>query len=121
MSSLIAFGTLGVHEWSLDCVRELKELALTYVDLQSWNEAESVYERTLPWFDWAYPRHHPLIGLQYYTHGRLAWLNKNTRVALASFEKAKQSLPVSHGPRHPLVLQLEAAWSEARAEADYNR
>jgi SET and MYND domain-containing protein len=76
----------------------------------------SVYERTLTWFEWAYPRHHPLIGLQYYTHGRLAWLNKHTSIAVASFEKARINLPISHGAQHRLVHDLNATWNEAREE-----
>jgi hypothetical protein len=40
LCTMIAYANLGVHEWSLDCVRELKELALTYVDMQQWTEAE---------------------------------------------------------------------------------
>ncbi|KAL4196392.1 hypothetical protein AMTRI_Chr04g245940 [Amborella trichopoda] len=73
---------------------------------------------TIPVYQRAYPEFHPLLGLQYYTCGKLEWFLGKTLNAVKSLTKAADILKVTHGATTPLVRDLMCLLEEARAETD---
>ncbi|EXB44335.1 Histone-lysine N-methyltransferase [Morus notabilis] len=66
-----------------------------------------------------YPGFHPLLGLQYYTCGKLEWLLGDTENAVKSLTKAVDILRITHGTTTPFMKELFMKLDEARAEASY--
>ncbi|KZV33046.1 histone-lysine N-methyltransferase ASHR1-like [Dorcoceras hygrometricum] len=71
------------------------------------------------WFFCVYPRFHPLLGLQYYTSGKLEWLLGDTEEAVKSLTKAWDALRITHGTKTPFMMELASKLEEAHAEASY--
>ncbi|GAU45405.1 hypothetical protein TSUD_134220, partial [Trifolium subterraneum] len=69
--------------------------------------------------DRVYPAVHPLLGLQYYTCGKLEWYLGDTEEAVRSLTKAVDILRITHGTNTPFVKELLMMLEEARAEALY--
>ena len=55
-----------------------------------------------------------MVGLQYFTHGKLAWYLQHTEIAYKSLNKASEILMVTHGQSHSLVQQLMELLSQVR-------
>ncbi|GMN39708.1 hypothetical protein TIFTF001_008947 [Ficus carica] len=66
-----------------------------------------------------YPGFHPLLGLQYYTCGKLEWLLGDTENAVESLTNAVDILRITHGTTSPFMKELFLKLDEARAEASY--
>ncbi|PNY04645.1 histone-lysine N-methyltransferase ASHR1-like protein [Trifolium pratense] len=69
--------------------------------------------------DRVYPAVHPLLGLQYYTCGKLEWYLGDTEEAVKSLTTAVDILRITHGTNTPFVKELLMMLEEARAEALY--
>eukprot|EP01018_Ginkgo_biloba_P035137 Gb_12569 [translate_table: standard] len=105
------------HPYSVFLIRTRDTLLKIYMELQDWIEALKYCRLTIPSYEWAYPSFHPLVGLQYYTSGKLEWFLGNTMESLKSFSKAKEILVVTHGHNTRFVQELFDRIQEARAEA----
>ncbi|KAL3729635.1 hypothetical protein ACJRO7_026722 [Eucalyptus globulus] len=97
-----------------------KILKATLMDLQDWKEALVYCKLTIPVYERVYPGYHPLLGLQYYTSGKLEWLLDDTGNAIKSLTKAVDILRVTHGTNTEFVRELVMKLEEARAEASHN-
>uniref|UniRef100_A0A7N0ZVD0 SET domain-containing protein n=1 Tax=Kalanchoe fedtschenkoi TaxID=63787 RepID=A0A7N0ZVD0_KALFE len=62
---------------------------------------------------------HPLLGLQYYTCGKLEWFLGETYDAVRSLTKAADILRITHGTNTQFMKELLFKLEEARAEACY--
>ncbi|KAK4751774.1 hypothetical protein SAY87_020572 [Trapa incisa] len=60
-----------------------------------------------------------MLGLQYYTCGKLEWLLGHTDDAVRLLDKAVDILQVTHGTCTPFVKELTPKLEEARAEESY--
>ncbi|CAK7347035.1 unnamed protein product [Dovyalis caffra] len=67
-----------------------------------------------------YPELHPLLGLQYYTCGKIEWLLGDTEDSIKSLTRAVEILRITHGTNSPFMKELMMKLDEARAEASYN-
>ncbi|XP_058190033.1 histone-lysine N-methyltransferase ASHR1 isoform X1 [Rhododendron vialii] len=61
------------HPFSIDLMRTRETLLKMLMELQDWKEALAYCRSTIPVYQRAYPGFHPLLGLQYYTCGKLEW------------------------------------------------
>uniref|UniRef100_A0A803L098 Histone-lysine N-methyltransferase ASHR1 n=1 Tax=Chenopodium quinoa TaxID=63459 RepID=A0A803L098_CHEQI len=66
-----------------------------------------------------YPSCHPMLGLQYYTCGKLEWLLGETANCVRSLTKALDILRLTHGTNTPFMKELLYKLEEARAEASF--
>ncbi|KAK6114806.1 hypothetical protein DH2020_007075 [Rehmannia glutinosa] len=107
------------HPFSVNLMRTRETLLKILMELQDWKEALSYCRLTIPIYERVYPRCHPLIGLQYYTCGKLEWLLGETEAAVKSLTKALDILRITHGTKTPFMLELLSKLEEARAEASY--
>ncbi|XP_058097233.1 histone-lysine N-methyltransferase ASHR1 isoform X2 [Magnolia sinica] len=108
------------HPLSINLMRTRETLLKILMELKDWRGALSYCRLTIPVYERVYPAIHPLVGLQYYTCGKLEWLIEETRVALKSFTKAADVLRITHGTSTPFVKELFSKLEEARAEAAYS-
>ncbi|KAF6139503.1 hypothetical protein GIB67_005140 [Kingdonia uniflora] len=67
----------------------------------------------------AYPEIHPLLGLQYYTCGKLQWFLGDTDAAVKSLTKAFDILRITHGTNSSFTKDLLIRLDEACAEAGH--
>jgi len=74
---------------------------------------------TIPVYERVYPPFHPMIGLQFYTCGKLEWLLEYTEDALKSLTRAADILRITHGTKSQFMKQLFGKLEEARAEVSF--
>lgn len=107
------------HPFSVNLMRTRENLLKIFVELKDWQEAIVYCKLTIPVYLRVYPPFHPLLGLQYYTWGKLEWFLGNTEDAVKALTKAVDVLRVTHGINTPFMMNLLTMLEEARAEASY--
>ncbi|XP_052201557.1 histone-lysine N-methyltransferase ASHR1 isoform X2 [Diospyros lotus] len=107
------------HPYSIDLMRTRETLLKILMELQNWKDALAYCKLTIPVYERVYPGFHPLLGLQYYTCGKLEWLLGDTENAMKSLTKAVDVLRISHGTNTSFMKELLTKVEEARAEASY--
>ncbi|XP_058190034.1 histone-lysine N-methyltransferase ASHR1 isoform X2 [Rhododendron vialii] len=107
------------HPFSIDLMRTRETLLKMLMELQDWKEALAYCRSTIPVYQRAYPGFHPLLGLQYYTCGKLEWLLGDTDNAIKSLSKAMDILRITHGMNTAFMKELSIKLEEAHAEASY--
>ncbi|CAI9764046.1 unnamed protein product [Fraxinus pennsylvanica] len=109
------------HPYSINLMRTRETLLKILMELQDWKQALVYCRLTIPIYIRAYPPFHPLVGLQYYTCGKLEWLLGETEEAVKSLTKALNVLRITHGTKNPFMMELLSKLDEAHAEASYKR
>ncbi|KAM6581598.1 hypothetical protein CsatA_005372 [Cannabis sativa] len=109
------------HRFSISLMQTRDKLLKMFMDLQNWHEALSYCRMTIPVYERVYPSFHPLLGLQYYTCGKLEWFLGETENGVKSLTKAVDILKISHGTNTPFMKELLMKLDEARAEASYKQ
>ncbi|ERM95321.1 hypothetical protein AMTR_s00008p00145610 [Amborella trichopoda] len=104
------------HPLSIGLMRTRETLVMILMELKDCEEALRYCQLTIPVYQRAYPEFHPLLGLQYYTCGKLEWFLEKTLNAVKSLTKAADILKVTHGATTPLVRDLMGLLEEARTE-----
>ncbi|XVF36853.1 hypothetical protein REPUB_Repub19eG0094200 [Reevesia pubescens] len=107
------------HPFSISLMRTREKLLEILMQLEEWNEALAVCRLTIPVYERVYPGFHPLLGLQYYSCGKLEWLLGETDDAIRSLTKAVDILPISHGTNTAFMKELLMKLEEAHAEASF--
>ncbi|WRX31508.1 SET domain - like 10 [Theobroma cacao] len=106
------------HPFSISLMRTWEKLHEVLVQLEEWKEALTFCRLTIPVYERVYPGFHPLLGLQYYSCGKLELLGE-TDDAIKSLTKAVDILRITHGTNTPFMKELLMKLEEARAEASY--
>ncbi|XP_062076777.1 histone-lysine N-methyltransferase ASHR1-like isoform X2 [Humulus lupulus] len=109
------------HRFSISLMQTRDKLLKMFMELQNWHEALSYCRMTIPVYERVYPSFHPLLGLQYYTCGKLEWFLGETENGVKSLTKAVDILKISHGTNTPFMKELLMKLDEARAEASYKQ
>ncbi|CAL5414457.1 unnamed protein product [Camellia sinensis] len=107
------------HPFSIDLMRTRETLLKILMELQDWKEALAYCRLTIPVYQRAYPGFHPLLGLQYYTSGKLEWLLGATKDAIKSLTEAVDILRITHGTNTQFMKELFIKLEEAHVEASY--
>ncbi|CAB4266994.1 unnamed protein product [Prunus armeniaca] len=107
------------HPFSISLMQTREKLLKILMELEDWSEALAYCRLTIPVYQRVYPGCHPLLGLQYYTCGKLEWLLGDTENAVKSLTKAVDILRITHGTSTPFMKDLFVRLEEARAEASY--
>ncbi|CAL5348331.1 unnamed protein product [Camellia sinensis] len=107
------------HPFSIDLMRTRETLLKILMELQDWKEALAYCRLTIPVYQRAYPGFHPLLGLQYYTSGKLEWLLGATKDAIKSLTEAVDILRITHGTNTQFMKELFIKLEEAHIEASY--
>ncbi|KAL1309940.1 histone-lysine N-methyltransferase ASHR1 [Arachis ipaensis] len=107
------------HPFSINLMRTREKILKSLMELEHWSEALAYCKLTIPVYQSAYPAIHPLLGLQYYTCGKLEWYLGETEEAVKSLTKAVDILRITHGTNTHFVTELLMKLEEARAEASY--
>ncbi|KAK7817860.1 histone-lysine n-methyltransferase ashr1 [Quercus suber] len=89
------------------------------MELQNWREALAYCKLTIPVYQRVYPGFHPLLGLQYYTYGKLERFLGDTEDAIKSVTKAMDILRITHGTNTPFMRDLLMKLEEAHAKASH--
>ncbi|KHG02872.1 Histone-lysine N-methyltransferase ASHR1 -like protein [Gossypium arboreum] len=105
------------HPFSIILLRTREKLLEILMQLEEWKEALTICRLTIPVYERVYPGFHPLLGLQYYSCGKLEWLLGETDDAIKLFTKAVDILRITHGTSTPFMKELLMKLEEARAEA----
>nr|XP_020190671.1 histone-lysine N-methyltransferase ASHR1 isoform X3 [Aegilops tauschii subsp. strangulata] len=90
-----------------------------YMELQDWQTALMYCRLTIPVYERVYPPFHPMVGLQFYTCGKLEWLLEYTEDALKSLTRAADVLRITHGTQSQFMKELFGKLEEARAEVSF--
>ncbi|WJX39177.1 Histone-lysine N-methyltransferase ashr1 [Trifolium repens] len=107
------------HPFSINLMQTRETILKSLMKLEHWREALAYCKLTIPIYQRVYPAVHPLLGLQYYTCGKLEWYLGDTEEAVKSLTKAVDILRITHGTNTPFVKELLMMLEEARAEASY--
>ncbi|CAI0605802.1 unnamed protein product [Linum tenue] len=107
------------HPYTVILLQTREKLLKMLMDQEDWQGALEYCKLTIPVYQKVYPEFHPLLGLQYYTCGKLEWLLGDTENAISSLTNAARVLGVTHGTNTPFVKELLMKLEEARAEASY--
>ncbi|ESQ50674.1 hypothetical protein EUTSA_v10022664mg [Eutrema salsugineum] len=107
------------HSFSITLMRTREKLLKMLMEVESWREVLNYCRLIVPVYQRIYPATHPLIGLQFYTQGKLEWLLGETEEAVRSLAKAFEILRISHGTSTHFMKELSEKLDEARAEASY--
>ncbi|KAL9245528.1 hypothetical protein vseg_019171 [Gypsophila vaccaria] len=107
------------HPLSLDLMRTRDSLLKIFMELKNWEDALFYCRLTIPTYEKAYIGCHPMLGLQYYTCGKLEWLLGETENSVRSLTNAVDILRVTHGTNTPFMKELLIKLDEARAEARF--
>ncbi|GMY06847.1 histone-lysine N-methyltransferase ASHR1 isoform X1 [Fagus crenata] len=107
------------HPFSISLMQTRENILKILMELQDWREALAYCKLTIPVYQRVYPGFHPLLGLQYYTCGKLEWLLGDTEDAIKSLTKAMDILRITHGTDTPFMKDLLMKLEEAHAEASY--
>ncbi|KAF7829866.1 histone-lysine N-methyltransferase ASHR1 [Senna tora] len=109
------------HPFSISLMQTREKLLKLLMELEHWREALAYCKLTLPVYQRVYPAVHPLLGLQYYTCGKLEWYLGDTQSAVKSLTKAVDVLRITHGTNTAFMKDLLMKLEEARAEASYQQ
>ncbi|KAL6909510.1 hypothetical protein ACP4OV_001791 [Aristida adscensionis] len=131
------------HAYSVTLLHTRETLLKIYMELQDWQTALMYCRLTIPVYERVYPPFHPMIGLQFYTCGKLEWccvrlssrdhnrpflcpvfdtspsllrLLECTEDALKSLTRAADILRITHGTNSQFMKELFGKLEEARAE-----
>ncbi|KAI3834983.1 hypothetical protein MKX03_007276 [Papaver bracteatum] len=107
------------HPFSINLMRTRESLLKILMELEDWRGALAYCRYVISAYQRVYPEIHPLVGLQYYTCGKLAWFLGDTEDAIKSLSKAVYVLQTTHGTNTPFMRDLLVRLDEARAEAAY--
>lgn len=107
------------HPFSINLMQTREKILKSLMELEHWTEALAYCRLTIPFYQRAYPAVHPLLGLQYYTCGKLEWYLGETEEAVKSLSKAADVLRITHGTNTLFMKDLLMKLEEARAEASY--
>ncbi|KAJ4700614.1 histone-lysine N-methyltransferase ASHR1-like [Melia azedarach] len=107
------------HSFSISLMQTREKLIKILMELEDWREALAYCRLTIPVYQRVYPQFHPLLGLQFYTCGKLEWFLGDTENAIKSLTKAADILRITHGTNSPFMKELIIKLEEARAEASY--
>ncbi|KAL2339833.1 hypothetical protein Fmac_007773 [Flemingia macrophylla] len=107
------------HPFSIYLMQTREKILKSLMELEHWTEALAYCKLTIPFYQRAYPAVHPLLGLQYYTSGKLEWYLGHTEEAVKSLTKAMDILRITHGTNTIFMKELLMKLDEARAEASY--
>ncbi|CAN1130482.1 Histone-lysine N-methyltransferase ASHR1 [Linum perenne] len=107
------------HPFSVILVQTRENLIKRLMDEEDWQGALEYCKLTIPVYERVYPEVHPLLGLQYYTCGKLEWLLGDTENAIKSLTNAARILGITHGTSTPFIKELLLKLEEAHAEAAY--
>ncbi|XP_057444003.1 histone-lysine N-methyltransferase ASHR1 isoform X2 [Lotus japonicus] len=107
------------HPFSIILMQTRENILKSLMKLEDWKEALAYCRLTIPVYQRVYPAVHPLLGLQYYTCGKLEWYLGDTEEAVKSLTKAADVLRITHGTNTPFMKELLMKLEEARAEASY--
>jgi len=107
------------HPFSIALMQTRETLLKILMELQDWKEALAYCRSTIPVYQRVYPGFHPLLGLQYYTCGKIEWLLGDTDNSIKSLSKAMDILRITHGMNTPFMKELSIKLEEAHAEASY--
>ncbi|KAL6637067.1 hypothetical protein ACP70R_024639 [Stipagrostis hirtigluma subsp. patula] len=107
------------HAFSITLLHTRETLLKIYMELQDWRTALMYCRLTIPVYERVYPPFHPMIGLQFYTCGKLEWLLECTDDALKSLTRAADILRITHGTKSQFMDELFGRLEEARAEVSY--
>ncbi|EFJ28787.1 hypothetical protein SELMODRAFT_231366 [Selaginella moellendorffii] len=103
---------------SVKLMRTRDLLLRVYLSLEDWDLALHVCRLTLPAYETAYPgSKHPLLGLQYYTLGKLEMHAGSVTEAVRAYAKAFDILSVTHGSRGEFVRKLRNELDQAKMVA----
>ncbi|KAJ6735776.1 HISTONE-LYSINE N-METHYLTRANSFERASE ASHR1 [Salix viminalis] len=108
------------HPFSISLMRTREELLKILMEVGDWREALAYCRLTIPGYQRVYPELHPLLGLQYYTCGKIEWLLGYTEDAIKSLTRSIDILRITHGTNSPFMKELMMKLDEAHAEASYN-
>ncbi|KAJ6398892.1 hypothetical protein OIU77_019619 [Salix suchowensis] len=75
------------HPFSISLMRTREELLKILMELGDWREALAYCRLTILGYQRVYPELHPLLGLQYYTCGKIEWLLGYTEDAIKSLTR----------------------------------
>ncbi|KAE9609001.1 hypothetical protein Lal_00020505 [Lupinus albus] len=109
------------HPFSIWLMQTRDKILKSLMELERWSEALAYCKLTIPVYQRVYPAVHPLLGLQYYTCGKLEWYLGETEEAVKSLTKAVDTLRITHGTKTPFMKKLLMKLEEARAEASYKQ
>ncbi|KAF3970156.1 hypothetical protein CMV_006123 [Castanea mollissima] len=107
------------HPFSISLMQTREKVLKILMELQNWREALAYCKLTIPVYQRVYPGFHPLLGLQYYTCGKLEWFLGDTEDAIKSVTKAMDILRITHGTNTPFMRDLLMKFEEAHAEASH--
>uniref|UniRef100_A0A7N0TKN4 SET domain-containing protein n=1 Tax=Kalanchoe fedtschenkoi TaxID=63787 RepID=A0A7N0TKN4_KALFE len=107
------------HSHSINLMRTREAILKILMELCEWQEALAYCRLTVPAYERVYGGVHPLLGLQYYTCGKLEWFLGETYDAVRSLTKAADILRITHGTNTQFMKELLFKLEEARAEACY--
>nr|XP_027190031.1 histone-lysine N-methyltransferase ASHR1 isoform X2 [Cicer arietinum] len=107
------------HTFSINLMQTREMILKSLMKLEHWREALAYCKLTIPIYQRVYPAVHPMLGLQYYTCGKLEWYLGDTEEAVISLTKAVDILRITHGTNTPFVKELLVMLEEARAEASF--
>ncbi|KAJ4755629.1 N-lysine methyltransferase SMYD2 [Rhynchospora pubera] len=107
------------HPFSLNILKTHENLLKISMELKDWKSALTYCRLTIEAYQRVYPAIHPMIGLQFYTCGKIEWLLEYTDDAIRSYTKAADILRITHGTTSPFMRELLASLEEARTEASY--
>ncbi|ESR47366.1 hypothetical protein CICLE_v10001105mg [Citrus x clementina] len=107
------------HPFSVNLMQTREKLIKILMELEDWKEALAYCRLTIPVYQRVYPQFHPLLGLQYYTCGKLEWFLGDTENAIKSMTEAVEILRITHGTNSPFMKELILKLEEAQAEASY--
>ncbi|OMO50096.1 hypothetical protein COLO4_38232 [Corchorus olitorius] len=85
-----------------------------YVKLGDMQKALEYCRLTMPTYQRTYTGLHPLLGLRYYTCGKLEWKNGNKEIAVEFLEKAVDILQYTHGTETQFMKELLVNSEKAR-------
>nr|POE93727.1 histone-lysine n-methyltransferase ashr1 [Quercus suber] len=107
------------HPFPISLMQTREKVLKILLELQNWREALAYCKLTIPVYQRVYPGFHPLLGLQYYTCGKLEWFLGDTEDAIKSVTKAMDILRITHGTNTPFMRDLLMKLEEAHAEASH--
>lgn len=107
------------HPYSISLMQTREKLLTISMELENWTKALTYCKLTISVYQKLYPGIHPLLGLQFYTCGKLEWLLGYTDDAVKSYTKAFDILRITHGTNSSFMKELLLKLEEARAEASY--
>ncbi|KAF7095221.1 hypothetical protein CFC21_097442 [Triticum aestivum] len=107
------------HSFSITLLHTRETLLKIYMELQDWQTALMYCRMTIPVYERVYPPFHPMVGLQFYTCGKLEWLLEYTEDALKSLTRAADVLRITHGTQSQFMKELFGKLEEARAEVSF--